>query len=71
MIEIQEIRNEYNTAGIITKSAVENFVEWQSTHPDVEIVTVQKVDNGLFVVYKKKKEERIEKAVSNFGNKRK
>ena len=38
---------------------------------DVEIIKVQKNENGLFITYKQKKEERIEKAVSNFGNKRK
>ena len=59
MIQIQEIKNEYTTSGtnpIMTRSALEVFVEWQREHPEIDIISIQKVDNGLFVTYKNKVE---------------
>ncbi len=61
MKHIEEIYDEYNAKGsvpILTKSAIEKFVEWQKTQKRLNkdkfnIISIQKIPKGLFVVYEK------------------
>jgi hypothetical protein len=60
MINIEEIRNDYNTKGslpILSKSALEKFVEWQKEllkkHKTAKVLSVQKTRDGIFVVWEK------------------
>ena len=60
MKHIEEIYDEYNAKGsvpILTKSAIEKFIEWQKTQKKLKstfnVISVQKIPKGLFVVYEK------------------
>lgn len=60
MIQIQEFKSKMTMSGslpVTLKTAADEFIEWQMTNPDIEVITVQKTENGLFVSYKKKEVE--------------
>lgn len=70
MISTIEIRPTYDTSGthpVVEKSMMQNFQDWLQENPDLEIISVNRNDQSILVVYKRK----IEKSISSFGNKRK
>lgn len=59
MIYIEEFIDEYKLSGsgypATVKSATDKFMAWQKSFKGAkpDIMSVQKINNGLFVVYKK------------------
>lgn len=57
MIHLEEINDDIEMNGqlvSVSKSAIEKFVEWQrSQKTKLKVMSVQKTNTGLFVVYEK------------------
>jgi hypothetical protein len=57
MIHVEEINDDVELNGqliSISKSAGEKFIEWQKSHKiKLKVISVQKTNTGLFVVYEK------------------
>lgn len=59
MKHITKIRHIYDKSlNVIEKNACEIFNEWQNSHPEIVVESIQEADYGLFIVYRKEVETR-------------
>lgn len=50
--EVKVFKNEYDKDGKITKTANDNFIEYQTDNPSLKIIHVKRLENAdLFVVF--------------------